>query len=80
MAVVHFSSSQLQYTGGVERVTVEAHRVRELLIGLGRRFPGLDEELARMAVAIDGTIHQDAEFERLAPDAEIYFVPRTAGG
>jgi sulfur-carrier protein len=80
MAIVHFSSSLMQYTGGVDRVTIDAHRVRELLLGLARRFPGLDEELAQMAVAIDGQIHQDAEFEKLAPDAEIYFVPRTAGG
>lgn len=80
MAVVHFSSTLMQYTGGVEHVTIEAHRVRELLLGLARRFPGLDQEISRMAVAIDGEIHQDAEFHKLASDAQIYFVPRTAGG
>jgi sulfur-carrier protein len=80
MAIVHFSSTLTQYTGGVEHVTIEAHRVLELVMGLARRFPGLDQELARMAVAIDGQIYQDAEYETLAPDAEIYFVPRTAGG
>jgi hypothetical protein len=33
-----------------------------------------------MAVAIDGQIYNDAEYQALDTDTELYFVPRLAGG
>ncbi len=80
MAVVHFSSTLLRYTGGLEQVTVEAPRVKELLAVLVARFPGLELELGDLAVAIDGDVRPDAAYEVLSPLSEIYFVPRIAGG
>jgi hypothetical protein len=80
MAMVHFSSGLFQYTGGLEEVAIDAPRVRELLLDLAHRFPGLDEQLAGMAIAIDGRIYNDAEYEALGPDTELYFVPRLVGG
>jgi hypothetical protein len=80
MATVHLPSSLTLYTGGVEEVTIEAVRVRELLRDLSGRFPELTDHIHAMAVAIDGQIYNDAEYQPLAPDAEVHFVPRMAGG
>jgi hypothetical protein len=33
-----------------------------------------------MAVAIDGQIHHDADYERVEQRTEVHFVPRVAGG
>lgn len=70
----------MAHTGGLEQVTIEAPRVKELLAALIARFPGLELELGNMVVAIDGDVHQDAAYEVLSPLSEIYFVPRIAGG
>ena len=80
MAMVHFSGGLGQYTGGVEEVAIDAPRVRELLLALAHRFPGLGDRLAGMAIAIDGQIYNDAEYHALNADTELYFVPRVAGG
>ena len=80
MAMVHFSGGLSQYTGGVEDVAIDAPRVRELLLALAHRFPGLGDRLVGMAIAIDGQIYNDAEYHALNADTELYFVPRVAGG
>lgn len=80
MAVVHFSSVLLAHTGGLAQVTIDAPRVRELLAALRRQFPGLEGQLDDLAVAIDGDVRPDAEFEPLLPTSEVYFVPKIAGG
>jgi molybdopterin converting factor small subunit len=80
MANVYFPSGLRSYTGGLEQVTIEAPRVRELLDALSARFPALSDHLGGMAVAIDGQIYNDADYQTLGPDAEIYLVPRIAGG
>lgn len=80
MATVHFSSALMHHTGGLAQVTLEAPRVRELLVALRSRFPGLENQLDDLAVAIDGEVRPDAEYEPLAPTSEVYFVPKIAGG
>ncbi len=80
MPNVHFSSDLLPYTNGQETVAVDAPRIHELKVSLANRFPGLGEQLEIMAVAIDGEIYHDADYQAISGDAEIYFVPRTAGG
>jgi molybdopterin converting factor small subunit len=79
MAKVHFSSGLSQHTG-VQEITIDAPRVRDLLDALARRFPGLETQLSGMAVAIDGQIYNDADYQTLQADTELYFVPRLAGG
>lgn len=78
--MVHFSSTLTRHTGGLDQVTVEAPRVKELLAALIVRFPGLELELGNLAVAIDGDVRPDAAYETLSPQSEIYFVPKIAGG
>lgn len=82
MARVSSATHQvLVLTGGLAEVDVPAATVGELLAALQARFPGLGELVReRMAIAIDGEIHQDAGNEPLAPDAEVVLIPRIGGG
>jgi sulfur-carrier protein len=66
---------------GHSKVEVEARTIRELFKRLSERFPGLEPFLARgIAVAIDGTIYRDTWSKELPADAEIFLLPRLAGG
>lgn len=80
MAKVHFSSGMARFTGGVESVTVDAPRVRELLVAVTERFPDLADPLEVMAIAVDGEVHQNPEYTKLTDESEIHFVPQVAGG
>lgn len=66
---------------GVERVTLAARDVRGLLRALDARFPGFGEKLGpRFAVAIDGDIRSDADFDPLDETTEVTFLPPLSGG
>jgi molybdopterin converting factor small subunit len=81
MARVFLSSDMSSGTGGIDVVVIDAPRVHELIAELVARYPRLNVDLlTRMAVAIDGEIHNDADFLPLTSDSEVHFVPRTAGG
>lgn len=80
MAIVHLPSGLTSYTGGVDEVTINAPRVRELIDALGVQFPALGDRLKDMSVAIDGQIYNDADYQPLSPGAEVYLVPRISGG
>jgi molybdopterin converting factor small subunit len=80
MAIVHVPGDLRPYTGGLEEVAIEASRVIDLKRELARRFPGLGERLEPLAIAIDGQIYQQADYEALRPDSDIHFVPSIAGG
>lgn len=68
-------------TGGATEIDVEADTVRRLIRALDDRYPGLGEFVdRRMAVAIDGEIHQDAWFSPIGPDSEVYLIPKIGGG
>ena len=66
---------------GNSKVEVEARDIRELFKRLSERFPGLEPLMDRgIAVAIDGTIYRDTWSKQLPAGAEIYLLPRLAGG
>ncbi len=68
-------------TGGLDTLDVPAAGLRALLAELDRRFPGVRDHVdEKMAVAIDGEIHQDALDVPLEPDSEVVLIPRIAGG
>jgi len=70
-----------QFSGGQTEFDIEAVNVRRLIAALEERFPGIGPELEReMAVSIDGEIYQDPFLETIAPDSEVYFLPRIGGG
>ncbi|MGA0601403.1 MoaD/ThiS family protein [Caulobacter sp. KR2-114] len=81
MVHVVASSELTPFTGRLEAFDVEADTVRRLIKALDQRFPGLGAFIdRRMAIAIDGEIHQDAWTTPLAPDSEVYFIPKIGGG
>ena len=80
MATVHLPRGLMHYTGGLERITVDAGRVHDLIVALGERFPGIAEPLEEMAVAVDGEIYSDPGYQPLRPDSEVHLIPRIAGG
>ncbi len=70
-----------QFTGGLTEFDVEADTVRRLISELEARFPGLGDYVdRRMAIAIDGEIHQDAWFSPIRANSEIYLIPKIGGG
>ena len=79
--VVAADSACRQYTNGMAEFDVEATTVRRLIAALEARHPGLGDHIVRrMAIAIDGEIHQDADDTPLAPASEVYLIPRIGGG
>ena len=74
-------SSLRDFTGEVTEFDVEATTVREMIARLDALYPGLGDHIERrMAIAIDGEIHQDALFAPLRPDSEVFLIPRIGGG
>jgi molybdopterin converting factor small subunit len=70
-----------RFTGGLSEFDVEANTVRRMIAELDRRFPGLGHQIDEgMAVAIDGTIYQDAYMAELGPDSEVVLIPKIGGG
>ena len=65
---------------GLHAITIEAARVIDLRRALDARFPGLDATLCGLAVAIDGEIYNDADYQPLTAASEVHFVPKIAGG
>ena len=81
MARVVLTGNLKRYTGGESELELAAATVRELFAGLSARHPALAPHLADgLAVAIDGEIYQDAWLEPIPPGAEVYLLPKIAGG
>ena len=83
MARVFFATGLRRLVGGAESVEVPARDLRELLAALDARFPGLGAQLGPgIAIAIDGEIlpREEALLEKLAPRAEVHFLPQIGGG
>jgi molybdopterin converting factor small subunit len=79
--VVVACSSCRPFTGDETEFQVEGDTVQRVIASLDRRFPGFGAHVERrMAVAIDGEIHQDAAFTPLRPDSEVFLIPRIGGG
>ena len=67
--------------GGKARHDIEAKDIRELFRKLAEQYPGIEPWIDRgIAVAIDGTIYRDTWSKELPEGAEIFLLPRLAGG
>jgi sulfur-carrier protein len=67
--------------GGAQSVAVEARDIRELFQKLAEAHPGLEPHIERgIAVSINGRIFRDSWSEKIPDDAEVYLLPRIAGG
>ena len=68
-------------TGGETELDLDVADIQQLFRELGRRFPDLKPHLEEgLAVAIDDQIYQDTLTEPIPPGAEVYLVPKIAGG
>ena len=67
--------------GGKKTLDIEAKDIRELFRKLAEQYPGLEPLIERgIAVSIDGVIYRDTWSKELPKGAEIYLLPRIAGG
>jgi molybdopterin converting factor small subunit len=79
--VVLSSSNGREFTGGLAEFDVVANTVRRMILELESRFPGFGDYIERrMAIAIDGEIHQDAYAAELKPGSEVFLIPKIGGG
>lgn len=79
MAKVIFSGG-LRVLTGEDSVELDAARVVDLVEALYARYPALQGRLDNVTVAIDGTLFNDARFQRLRPASEVHFLAPLAGG
>ena len=67
--------------GDKDKLEIEAKDIRELFRKLAEQYPGLEPHIEQgVAVAIDGVIYRDTWSKELPKDAEIFLLPRLAGG
>lgn len=68
-------------TEGKNELNVEAGTIRELFQKLEKQYPGTKTLLNRgIAVSIDGVIYRDDWSQPIPEDAEVFLLPRLAGG
>lgn len=80
MATVIFSSELQRFTGE-EKISVSSTNYRDLLVELLNKYHRLPEdEIQKMAVAIDGEIIHDPFLETFEPESEVHFLFRISGG
>ena len=81
MARVVLVGNLVQLTGGAANFDLAATSVKHLFEPLAERHPALAPHLAEgVAVAIDGQIYQDALFQPIGANSEVFLLPQIAGG
>lgn len=81
MARVHLWGELRDLAGDRQVLDVEARTVAHLLDRLDDLHPGLGSAVRDdLAVAIDGEVMTNAEYEPLTATSEVHFLPPIAGG
>jgi|TARA_B100000768_G_scaffold173936_1_gene183697 hypothetical protein len=80
MVKVVLSENFVALTGGCRELHLPVDNYRDVIAELITRWPQLEPLLERSSVAIDGLIYQDAMYETLQNDSEVFFMPRIEGG
>ncbi len=81
MVEVRLWSSLSAAAGGKTTLDIQAKDIRELFRTLAEQYPGLEPFIAQgIAVSIDGVIYRDTWSKELPEGAEIFLLPRIAGG
>ena len=80
MAKVNLPDSFLSFTGGIREYETHVTVFRDLALELKEKFPGIDGELDKSSLALDGQIYQDPFLEEFGESSEIFFIPRIEGG
>ena len=80
MVTVVLSENFAALAGGCRELQLPVDNYRDVVAALISRWPQLEPLLERSSVAIDGLIYQDAMYEALNIDSEVFFMPRIEGG
>ena len=81
MVAVTLWGSLSSATNGTKEVDIQAKDIRELFRKLEEQYPAIKPYMDRgIAVSVDGVIYRDTWSKELPKDAEIYLLPRLAGG
>lgn len=81
MVEVELWGSLSAAAGGKKKLNVDARDIRELFGKLADEYPGIEPFIERgIAVSIDGVIYRDSWSKELPENAEIFLLPRIAGG
>lgn len=66
---------------GTTELEMEAATIHQVVSRLGTDYPGLQTQLdENVSIAVDGQIYRDSWFVPLEPGAEVFLLPRLAGG
>lgn len=66
---------------GAPNIHIEAHTIRELMERLVDKYPAMQSHLdTGIAVSINGEIFRDDWSKAIPQDAEVFLLPRIAGG
>jgi molybdopterin converting factor small subunit len=77
---VIFSSELQKFTGEVQ-TQVQAANYRGVVAEIVAKYPDLaEDEILKMAVAIDGEIIHDPFLEQIQEGSEVHFLYRISGG
>ena len=71
------------HTDGVVGFDIEAKTIRDVYDYLSNNFPGLKPILHEgegVSVSINGLLYNDALFQEIPEDSEVFILPRIEGG
>ncbi len=74
MAKVIFPDSFLSFTDDVRDYETRTTVYRDLEIELKEKYPGIEGELDKSSLALDGQIYQDPFLEEFGPSSEIFLI------
>ncbi|MGB8621614.1 MAG: MoaD/ThiS family protein [Paracoccaceae bacterium] len=81
MVEVTLWSSLSAAAEGQKTLDIEAKNIRELFRKMAEQYPGLEPFIKQgIAVSVDGVIYRDTWSKTLPKDAEVFLLPRIAGG
>ncbi len=81
MVRVRIWGSLARLAEGQTEVEIEARNFKEVLDGLGAKYPGLKAHIARgVSLSIDGVIYREAWFTPVRPESEVVLMPYMTGG
>ncbi len=87
MPHVYFQPQLRDLTGGQAEVQVDASTLRQLVVELEKRFPGLAGRIVRddriapgLAVSIDGVVTSRGLLSVIGQESEVHFLPAIGGG
>ena len=81
MLEVKLSGGLRDAVDGAASISIEAATIRELLRKIVEQYPRMQAQIDEgVAVSINGQIFRDNWGEAIPADAEIFLLPRIAGG